>query len=146
MTGRDEGILLQATGVSIEGRALILLGEPGSGKSSLALALIDRGAQLIGDDGIIITSDGDRLVASPPPNITGKLEIRNVGIVEFPVVTAPLCLALELCENAPRYVDKSESYEIAGMAIPLLQLGAGDAVQALRAEMALKLHGLPKRC
>ena len=146
MIRRDDGILIQATAVAIEGRALILLGEPGAGKSSLALALIDRGAQLIGDDGITITTDGGRLIASAPPNIAGKLEIRNVGIVDMPVVSAPLCLALELCEDAPRYVETTQSYELAGMAIPLLKFRGGDAVQALRAEMALKLHGLPKPC
>ena len=145
MTMRDERILIQATAVAIEGRALLLLGEPGSGKSSLALSLIDRGAQLIGDDGVTITNEGSGLVASPPPNIAGKLEIRNVGIVDLPVVSAPLCLALKLCKDAPRYVDEAESYEIAGIAIPLVRLSAGDAVQALRAEMALKLHGLPNR-
>ncbi|HQA17982.1 MAG TPA: serine kinase, partial [Novosphingobium sp.] len=42
----------QATCVAIKGRALLIEGPPGSGKSSMALALIDRGAALIGDDGV----------------------------------------------------------------------------------------------
>ena len=43
-------IAWQATCVAIAGRALLIEGAPGTGKSSLGLALIDRGAQLIGDD------------------------------------------------------------------------------------------------
>ena len=38
----------------------------------------------------------------------------------------------------------TRGYELAGATIPLLKFRAGDAVQALRAEMALRLHGLPK--
>lgn len=40
--------LHQATCVAIGGRGVLIEGLPGSGKSSLALALIDRGAQLVG--------------------------------------------------------------------------------------------------
>ena len=57
----------QATCVAIGGRAVLIEGEPGSGKSSLALALIDRGAALIGDDGVRLELRGNRLYASPPP-------------------------------------------------------------------------------
>ena len=59
------GELYQATCVAIEGRGLMIEGSPGSGKSSLALALIDRGAMLIGDDGVLLEPRGDRLHASP---------------------------------------------------------------------------------
>lgn len=145
MTGPDKGQVLQASAVAIEGRAILILGEPGAGKSSLALALIDRGAELIGDDGVTITANAGRLIASPPPNIAGKLEVRNIGIVELPTTSAPLCLALQLCEDAPRFVDQADGLELVGLTIPLLKFRAGDAVQALRAEMALTLHGLPKQ-
>ena len=50
--------LFQASAVAINGRALLIEGEPGAGKSSLALALIDRGAQLIGDDGVALRRVG----------------------------------------------------------------------------------------
>ena len=135
--------VLQASAVSIMGQGLLLLGEPGSGKSSLALSLIDRGAILIGDDGVTITLENDWLMASPPPNIEGKMEVRNIGIIDMPVTSAPLSLALYLCEDAPRFVENAETYELAGACIPMLKFRAGDAVQALRAEMALKQYGLP---
>ena len=74
--------LLQASAVAIGGRGLLLEGPPGSGKSSLALALIDRGARLIGDDGLRLVRRGKDVMAEPPPNIAGKLEIRGVGIFD----------------------------------------------------------------
>ena len=123
-------------------RAVLIEGPPGSGKSSLALALIDRGAQLVGDDGVALERRGERLWASPPPNISGKLEIRNVGIVELPVTEAPVALVVRLDEDAPRYVEEAERIELQGCTLPLIRLWPGSPVLPLRAEWALKLHGL----
>jgi len=134
-------ILVQASAVAIDGRALLIEGAPGAGKSSLALALIDRGAELIGDDGVQLQRVQQSILAKPPPNIAGKLEIRGVGIVDLPVVTAPVALILSLTEDAPRFPDPIQQRPVLGVAIPVLQFRAGDAVQALRAEWALKQHG-----
>ncbi len=78
-------ILANVSCVAMRGRAILITGEPGSGKSSLALALLDRGGELVGDDGVALALDGDRVIASPPPNIEGLIEIRNVGLLEVPV-------------------------------------------------------------
>ena len=134
-------ILVQASAVAIDGRALLIEGAPGAGKSSLALALIDRGAELIGDDGVQLQRVQQSILAKPPPNIAGKLEIRGVGIVDLPVVAAPVALILSLTEDAPRFPDPIQHRPVLGVAIPVLQFRAGDAVQALRAEWALKQHG-----
>jgi serine kinase of HPr protein (carbohydrate metabolism regulator) len=128
--------------VAIEGRAVLIEGPPGGGKSSLALALIDRGAALVGDDGVHLEPRGDRLWALPPPAIAGKLEIRNVGIVELPAVEAPIALAVVLREQAPRYVEQAETVVIEGFAIPLVLLWPESPVLAQRVEWALRLHGL----
>ena len=143
MTSTEQ--LVQATAVSVSGRALLIEGKPGIGKSSLALALIDRGATLIGDDGVKLVRDGGIIVAAPPPNIAGKLEIRGVGIVDLPVTSAPLSLILAIDPEAPRYPEKLELRDILGAPIPVLPFKAGDAVQALRAEWALALHGIKER-
>lgn len=140
MTGTEQ--LLQAAAVSVSGRALLIEGKPGSGKSSLALALIDRGATLIGDDGVKLVRDGGRVVATPPPNIAGKLEVRGVGIVDLPVTSAPLSLILAIDPEAPRYPEELEARDILSTPIPVLPFKAGDAVQALRAEWALAEHGI----
>jgi serine kinase of HPr protein (carbohydrate metabolism regulator) len=139
----QERLIVQASAVAIDGRTLMIEGPPGCGKSSLALSLIDRGAQLVGDDGVTLQRDHSILIASPPPNIAGKFEIRNVGIVEMPTASAPLSLILSLSEDAPRFPDPMQMRDVLGINVPVLPFRAGDAAQALRAEWALQQHGLP---
>ena len=135
-----ESILLSGvSAVSIDGSALILEGPPGAGKSSLALALIDRGAQLIGDDGVSLERDGERLLASPPPNTSGLLEVRNVGILEFPAATTvPVALLLRLSDDAERLPEGARNRVIAGCSIPELDFVPGSIAPALRAEWAMR--------
>lgn len=130
------------TGVSIGGRGLLIEGPPGAGKSALALALLDRGAVLIGDDGLALRAEKDQLRALPPPATTrGMLEIRNVGIVHLECAPAPVCLLLTLTEKAPRFTDHADTRDIEGHIIPTLLFRPGDAVQAIRAEWALTKYG-----
>lgn len=134
--------VFQATGVAIDGRGLLLTGEPGIGKTSLALALIDRGATLIGDDSISLAIAGGMLIASPPPNISGKIEIRNVGIAKLSVTSAPVDLVLHLATKAERLPDRPSETELLGISIPQLDFVPGPIAPAIRAEYALRLHGL----
>lgn len=134
--------LANVTGVAIGGRALLIEGAPGSGKSSLALALIDRGAALIGDDAVEVEARDGRLHASPPANTRGLIEVRNVGIVELPTVSAPVALLLAMDAEAPRFPFAIPTRAIGGVPIPALPFRPGDAVQALRAEYALDKHGI----
>jgi serine kinase of HPr protein (carbohydrate metabolism regulator) len=128
--------------VAIAGRGVLIEGPPGVGKSSLALALIDRGAALVGDDGVSFEPRDGRLWALPPPNIAGQLEIRNVGIVELPPAEAPLALAVLLAEQAPRYVEQAETVDIEDFEIPVIVLWPHSPVLPQRVEWALRLHGL----
>ncbi len=117
-------------------------GPPGAGKSSLALMLIDRGAQLVGDDGVVLRTENGVLTASPHPNTAGLFEIRNVGLVTISTVRAPVCLVLQLTDEAPRFIDKPEITTLQGSAIPAIQFRFGDATAAIRAEWALSQYGL----
>ena len=140
-----EALIVQASVVSIKGRALAIEGPTGSGKSSLALALIDRGAQLIGDDGVTLTRQGETIIASPPPNIAGLIEVHGVGLIEHPAHShAPLALILKLGASAERMPESIHNREILGLPIPCLPFEPGDIVPALRAEIALKRYGLPR--
>jgi serine kinase of HPr protein (carbohydrate metabolism regulator) len=134
---------LQATCVAIGGRGLLIEGTPGSGKSSLALALLDRGAVLVGDDGVDLAVDGGRLLASPVPAIAGLLEVRNVGLLTWPVAErVPLALALRLDPAAERLPDGPEERELLGLSLPLVRLWPDSPVLALRALAALSRFGL----
>jgi serine kinase of HPr protein (carbohydrate metabolism regulator) len=131
----------QASCVAIGERAVLIEGAPGSGKSSLALALIDRGAVLVGDDGVLLEPRGAELWASPPPRIAGLIEIRNVGLITLPTSCAKVSLMLRLDPAAPRFVEEAEQVVLAGIALPLIRLWPNSPVLALRAEQALALHG-----
>jgi serine kinase of HPr protein (carbohydrate metabolism regulator) len=137
------GVLHQASCVAVGGRGVLIEGPPGSGKSSLALALIDRGAQLVGDDGVRLSTRDGRLWAAPPPRIAGLLEVRNLGLVNLPCTEAPVALVLRLEREAPRFIEQAESVDLLGRALPLIALWPDSPVLALRAEMALRIYGLP---
>lgn len=138
MTG---SLLANFTCVAVARRGLLIEGRPGSGKSTLALELIDRGAELVGDDGVVLERRGGELWALPPPNIAGMLEVRGVGIVTLPAVAAPLALILTLAEQSERLPTPGERV-MSGIALPCLNFDRTGEAAALRAEWALRLHGL----
>ena len=134
--------LYQATCVALDGRGLLIHGEPGSGKTSLALALIDRGAELVGDDGVALKLRTAKLWACPPRHTASLVEIRNVGLATLPAVPAPVALAVTLDSSAPRLPDEPGGLQILGRTIPPPTLYPDAAALVLRAEYALRLHGL----
>ena len=132
----------QSTCVAIRGRGLLIEGAAGSGKSSLALALIDRGALLVGDDSVMLEARSGALVVSPHPRTRGLLEVRNLGLVAMPVCEAArAALVILLDENSPRYIEAPETLAIEGIALPFVRLWPGGTL-ALKAEMALDRFGL----
>jgi serine kinase of HPr protein (carbohydrate metabolism regulator) len=132
--------------VAIGGRGVLIAGPSGAGKSDLAIRLIDRGAELVSDDYTSLSSDGDRLIASPPETIVGKIELRGVGIVEKPFLAAvPLALAIELGEVAER-LPEARLREWLGVAIPVIALNGLEPSAPIKVEAALALHGLPFPC
>ena len=118
----DTSETLHATAVAIAGRGLIVLGASGSGKSSLALELISRGAELIADDGVIATPTADKSLCmlTSPAAIAGQIEARGLGLLKLPHVIAPAhaVVTLDIVE-AERLPNFHETV-IAGVALPLL--------------------------
>src|SRR5688572_19154650 len=116
---------LHASTVALDGRAVMISGPSGSGKSDLALRLLDRGFILVSDDQTIVRRDGEKLIASAPPTISGKLEIRGIGIVAMEHVDdIPVALLVELTGNIQRLPDDSRERPILGIPLPLISVDA----------------------
>ncbi len=77
---------LHATCVEWDETGILICGASGSGKSDLALRLIDAGAELVADDRTVVENRGGALVATCPDLIKGLIEVRGVGVVEQPFV------------------------------------------------------------
>lgn len=134
---------LHASTVGIDGRAVLIAGISGSGKSDLALRLIDRGFTLVSDDQTIVQKRGDRLYASAPPAIRGKLEIRGLGIVTMPVVEdLPVALVVELTSDIQRLPVDARERMICGIAVPLISVDALTASAPSKVALALDRFGL----
>jgi len=88
--------LVHATAIALDGRGVLLRGAPGTGKSDLALRLIDRGAVLVADDQVTLSRAGAHVTMAAPAALAGKLEVRGLGIVALPAVAATLDLIVDL--------------------------------------------------
>jgi serine kinase of HPr protein (carbohydrate metabolism regulator) len=134
---------VHASTVALDGRAVLISGPSGSGKSDLALRLFDRGFTLVSDDQTIVKRSGDRLIASAPPTIAGKLEIRGIGIVDVPYVDdVPVVLLVELTSDIQRLPDDKRERPILGVSLPLISIDAMAASAASRVALALERIGL----
>ena len=134
---------LHASTVASEGRAVLITGPSGAGKSDLALRLLDRGFTLVSDDRTIVRKDGDRLVASAPLNIAGKLEVRGIGIVDVEATNeVPVSLVVELTSDMQRLPDDSRERLIRGVHVPLVTIDALTASAPSKVALALDRMGL----
>ena len=134
---------LHASSVAIDGRAVIISGPSGSGKSDLALRLLDRGFVLVSDDRTIVRKESGKVVASSPDTIRGKLEIRGVGIVEMPTVAdVGVALVVELTSDIQRLPDDSRNRNILGIEIPMISVDAMTASAPSKVALALDRLGL----
>jgi len=123
---------------------VLIEGAPGSGKSALALALIDRGAILVGDDGVLLEAMEGRLLAHPHPRTRGLLEIRNLGLASFAVQeSVTIALVILLDREAPRFIETAQALQRDGVTLPAVSIWLEPASPALKVEQALRLYGLP---
>jgi len=88
---------IYGTCIALSGFGVLLRGPSGSGKSDLALRLIDGGARLVADDQVELTLRSGRPVARAPQALAGLLEVRGLGIVSVETLAeAPLGLVVDL--------------------------------------------------
>ena len=130
-----------ATSVSMAGFAILIEGAPKSGKSSLALSLIDLGAKLISDDLTFLKKEGDFLYALPTDRMSGCMYIRELGILKIDAVEtkqirvgAIIRLLDEDCVNSnPEYL------EILGKNVPVFHFKKYDFALTNKINAVIKI-------
>lgn len=140
----SDTLLVHGTAVAIDGRAILLRGPPGSGKSDLALRLIDRGANLIADDQAELRQVGDFIWVRAPATITGLIEIRGLGVLRLkPLDEAALALCVDLLPSAEiERLPERRFEELLGIAVPLIAVSAFEASAAAKLRFALRAFSL----
>jgi HPr kinase/phosphorylase len=139
---------VHGTCVALGNCAALLRGPSGAGKSDLALRFValpgEDGDQplLVADDQVLVARNGSgELVASAPPTIAGKIEVRGLGVMELPAAArARLALVCDLVkgEEVPRMAPHPwERTVIAGVSVKLIKLDPFEASAPLKLKMAL---------
>ena len=136
-------IRVHGTSVALGGDGILLRGPSGSGKSDLALRLIDEGGRLVADDQTELRLSGDDVSMAAPATIAGRMEVRGIGILHVPAVAAaPLRLVVDLVPSAaierlpePRVCDYLDRR------FPLIQLAPFEASAPAKLRFALRALG-----
>jgi HPr kinase/phosphorylase len=138
---------IHASAILVGARALLIRGAAGSGKSSLALALI-RGAEsgafarLVGDDRVHLEAAHGRLLVRPADTLKGLIEVRGLGIRRLPfepVATVGLVVDLGAADAERLPLPATAATEIAGIPLPRLAVAPGmDPIPLVYA--ALRTH------
>jgi HPr kinase/phosphorylase len=115
---------IHGTCVALGSTGVILRGPPGSGKSDLALRLIDGGARLVADDWIEIDNSDGVLFATAPETIAGLLEVRGLGVARMAsTARARVAVVVDLVPaEAIERLPGPEKCELFGVTLPHVRI------------------------
>lgn len=134
----NDGLQIHATAVAINGSGVMILGPSGSGKSDLALRLIDRGAILIADDQIIIKGQKNKPLLNHSAHHINAIEVRGIGIIEKDCVNnIPLRLAIELNSKYERSPRPFAIRDYGIYSVPMVKISPWEHSAAIKIELAL---------
>lgn len=112
--------LLHASAVALGPAGLLITGKSGTGKSSLALELVSRGAELVADDQVHLTRKEDGLLMTAPDPIAGRIEARGIGILTCPTRPAWARWVVDLDDVETERLPERQETVIAGVPLPRL--------------------------
>jgi serine kinase of HPr protein (carbohydrate metabolism regulator) len=132
-------IQVHGTCIEVAGIGVLLRGAEGSGKSDLALRLIDGGARLVADDRVDLRPGAGGLWASAPAALAGRLEVRGIGIMAVPTVAAArLGLVCDLVVAEIERIPSRLSAELEGVSLPLLSVAPFEASTPAKVRLAAR--------
>ncbi|WP_419798747.1 MAG: HPr kinase/phosphorylase [Terasakiella sp.] len=132
---------IHATAIAIDEQGILLRGPSGSGKSDLALRLIEQGARLVSDDRVELIKKGNEMIAFAPATIKDLFEVRHLGILKLQSLeSAPLRLVVDLCpaEELERMPERSHM-EIEGVELAHLRLNPFEQSAAAKVSLGLAI-------
>jgi len=132
---------IHATCIALDGNGVLLLGPSASGKSDLALRLIDASGKLVADDRVNLLVKPDGLYASAPRRLYGLLEVRGLGVLRIPATKKTnITLVCELGNLEPiERMPEDKSTRISGVELPLIAISPFEISAVLKVQLALKL-------
>jgi HPr kinase/phosphorylase len=139
----DALIRIHATAVAIDGRAVLLRGQPGAGKSDLALRLIDAGAELVTDDQSELFRRDDMIFVRPPRRISGLIEVRGIGILRIAALAeAPVVLIADLVagDRVERMPERRRE-PFLGLSLPVIALAPFEASTPAKLRLVVRAFG-----
>jgi HPr kinase/phosphorylase len=145
----DAPASIHASAVLVGSRALLIRGPSGSGKSRLALDLVEAAqsgrqtfARLVADDRALVEAVSGRLLVRPTPGLEGLIEIRGLGIRRLPFEpVAVIGLVIDLAAADAERLPEPENTRVTldGVSLPRLALGAKETPQT---RLSVALHAL----
>ncbi|TMV03695.1 serine kinase [Ruegeria sediminis] len=113
--------IVHASCVAVAGKGLLIVGRSGSGKSSLALQMMALGAELVADDRVELSTEGEQVMARAPKAIAGLIEARGLGLLRAqPAGPVPLALVLDLDETETARLPAPRRKKVLRQSVPLL--------------------------
>ena len=113
---------VHASCIALDGKALLIVGQSGSGKSALALQLMAFGADLVADDRVDLRLEGGQVMARTPQAIAGLIEARGIGLLRArhagPV---PLEYVVDLDETEAARLPEPREIRLLRQSFPLLR-------------------------
>jgi HPr kinase/phosphorylase len=136
---------IHGTAISVEGVGVLIRGPSGSGKSDLALRMIDGGAHLVADDRVVIEHVNGALEARAPKALQGMIEVRGLGIVSLlesmvaPVARIELVVDLSESRADIERMPEAERVDLEVVEIRRLRLWPFEASAAAKVRLAIRL-------
>jgi len=135
----DDSVYVHATTVAFDNHGVLITGPSGSGKSDLAVRLIDRGAVLVADDQTRLYLENNMVMARAAKPLAGLMEVRGLGILKFPhAAHCPLACIMDLTAEPARLPDQ-QAAEYLGHSFPVFRINAFENSAPCKVGLALKL-------
>lgn len=135
---------MHATAIVLGERGVLIAGPSGSGKSSLALALVEKFrtagqfAKLVSDDQVFLSAYQGRLLCHAPSTIAGLVEVRGLGPVpaEHEAAAAVDLLVRLVPAHEVDRLPEGTSELLLGCMVPRVMLAEREIIAAVPAILA----------